>query len=849
MWARAFRAVAAALILMAALPGLAAAQNWRVRDTLTGVNVIPGSGVSDLGDVQVGFIAQRIYQVFNQTTSSPATLGPCSISGSSAFIIANGTGGVGSVYPGVPTGLHIQFASNTLGNHQASVFCSGSIGNFSYIVRGRVLDANPFIILQTLAGANVAKNSTFSFGTVQAGTAADRDFKIINLGNQALTVSLSTTNPAYSVVTAPPSSIARGGEATFRLRLLSAATGTITGQLRITNNDPNDNPYNVNLTASVSAAPTPQIQVTDNGNGGATVIKGSTVNLGTTTPNTVVTRTFTVRNTGNASLSITNPSTFLSGTGFSISSFPSSSVGSGGGTTTFTVRFQAATSTSYVGTVSLSNNDLDDNPFFFNLAITVGSAPVPRIRVVNNTTGQTIVPGSTTISFGSPAPNVSVTHSFTIFNDGGGTLTLSNPTSFVSGTGFTLSSTPASSLLGGGNTNFSIRFQGGTAGAYSGSASLLHNDATVANPLGFSLQANVAAVLPTVTLAVGDAETSETPSNNGSVTLSRTGSTAAALSVNLGLSGSAVNGSDYTSIATTQTFGVGQSTLTLSVVPVNDTAIEDVESAVVTVAAGSGYNVGSPSNGTVSIYNDDFTACTPAAARLCLQGGRFEATLSALAGTTPYTGQAVPLTNSSGGFWLFSPNNVEVGVKVLDAAALAGKMWVFHGAATDVSYTLTVADRANPSRVRTFNKAAGSYCGGADTGFFVKSAGLPEDEAALTFDAVPASSVKAFTCVANSTTTCLLGNRFQVRLKLGTVYQPVVQATSQTGFFWFNNADNLEVFVKLLDGTGFNGKYWVFLGAMTDQGYTVEVTDSVTSVQKTYTQPGPFCGLGDTAAF
>jgi hypothetical protein len=54
------------------------------------------------------------------------------------------------------------------------------------------------------------------------------------------------------VVTPPSPNITKGSTATFRLRLLSAATGTVTGQLRINNNDPNDNPYTVSLTGSVS---------------------------------------------------------------------------------------------------------------------------------------------------------------------------------------------------------------------------------------------------------------------------------------------------------------------------------------------------------------------------------------------------------------------------------------------------------------------------------------------------------------------------------------------------------------------------------------------------------------------
>lgn len=848
-----FRRICNVFVLLLALPQLATAQySWEVRDDFTNQVVYPTGTVSVLEDITSPFLAQRRYLIRN-TASYPQNIGPC-------WIVADDKSFDISVYPyypqiqqsaTVPPGLQtlmaVQHFAYTVGTQTATVFCSTTTGVITYHVRGRVLDQNPHIILETLDEKSVPKGSTFDFGSTQAGTEALRDFRIINMGNQALTVSLSVTGSAYSVSTspAPPTSIPKGSEATFRLRLFSTTFGTFTGQLRINNNDPNDNPYTVNLTGSVLA---PQISITDNGNLGAAVVKGSAINIGSTPPNSAIFRTFTITNTGNAPLSITNPTTFLSGTGFTISSSAPSSLGPGN-SGFFTVRFQAAAVGSYPGTVSLSSNDSDDNPFAFGLQAAVAPAPAPHIRIVDESTGQTIVPGSTTISFGNPVPNTAVTHAFRIYNDGSGSLTLSNPGSFVTGSGFALVSSPSSSVPAGGSTPFSIRFQGSATGPYSGSADLLHNDTSVANPLHFGLQATVQVLQSSVTLAASDPDASETSPNGGMFTLTRTGSTAIPLTVTLSRSGSAVDGTDYTSIATNQTFAAGQSTLNLAVSPVDDTAIEDVETVILTLAPGTGYTVGSPSSGTVSITNNDFTACTPSATRLCLQGGRFEATLTAIANSTSYTGQAFVLGDNSGGFWLFSPANIEVSVKVLDGAAVNGKFWTFHGAATNAAYTLTVKDRANASQIRTFTKLADSYCGGADVGSFLK-VGIRNREAVLDFDAeAQATYLQAFTCVADATTTCLLGNRFQVRVKRGAAYQQVVPVTSQTGFFWFYSSDNTEIFVKVLDGTPLNGKYWVFFGSMTDQAYTIEVTDATTGVLKSYASPGAFCGNADTAAF
>ena len=65
-----------------------------------------------------------------------------------------------------------------------------------------------------------------------------------------------------------------------------------------------------------------------------------------------------------------------------------------------------------------------------------------------------------------------------------------------------------------------------------------------------------------------------------------------------------------------------------------------------------------------------------------------------------------------------------------------------------------------------------------------------------------------------------------------------------------NNPGNPEVFVKMLDGTGLNGRYWFFYGGLTDLEYTLTVRESATGLTKTYTKPaGSECGGSDTAAF
>ena len=69
--------------------------------------------------------------------------------------------------------------------------------------------------------------------------------------------------------------------------------------------------------------------------------------------------------------------------------------------------------------------------------------------------------------------------------------------------------------------------------------------------------------------------------------------------------------------------------------------------------------------------------------------------------------------------------------------------------------------------------------------------------------------------------------------------------------FWFFNADNWELLIKVLDGCGTNDRYWVFLSAVTTVEYTVTVHDTQSQVTRTYTNDlgETPTAITDTAAF
>ncbi len=118
-------------------------------------------------------------------------------------------------------------------------------------------------------------------------------------------------------------------------------------------------------------------------------------------------------------------------------------------------------------------------------------------------------------------------------------------------------------------------------------------------------------------------------------------------------------------------------------------------------------------------------ACSPqvegVSAFLCLDQGRFsvQASWRTPDGRNSY-GRPVPFGDDSGGFWFFSPDAIELEVKVLDACtpALGNRFWVFAAGLTNVDVTLAVTDTRSGT-VKTYHNPQGTvFRPITDTGAF-----------------------------------------------------------------------------------------------------------------------------------
>ena len=112
-------------------------------------------------------------------------------------------------------------------------------------------------------------------------------------------------------------------------------------------------------------------------------------------------------------------------------------------------------------------------------------------------------------------------------------------------------------------------------------------------------------------------------------------------------------------------------------------------------------------------------------------------------------------------------------------------------------------------------------------------------------------------CAPTDTSLCLTGSRFRVEADWENFQNVVAPAfaqtlTADTGFFYFQNPNNIELVIKVLDAcfAPYN-HFWVFAAGLTNTGIELTVTDEVTGDRQTYTNPlgNPFPPLQDTMAF
>ena len=236
----------------------------------------------------------------------------------------------------------------------------------------------------------------------------------------------------------------------------------------------------VNIESGITPA-APEIAVSRNGSdiadGSSSPFDFGAVTQGQTGP----TRTFTVRNDGNDTLTlgaISLPAGFTLAEGLASSLAP-------GDSDSFTVQVDTSASGTFSGEVSFGNSDADENPFNFAIAATVNPLPPQLPEITVTRAGNAVADGATSpISFGTVEQNASgPTIVFTVLNDGDATLNLGTITLPA---GFSLVEGLSSSLGPGQSDTFTVRLDSGVVGSKSGEIVIVNND-TDEDPFNFAV--------------------------------------------------------------------------------------------------------------------------------------------------------------------------------------------------------------------------------------------------------------------------------------------------------------------------------------------------------------------------
>ena len=247
------------------------------------------------------------------------------------------------------------------------------------------------------------------FGGTDAGTGSiTRTFTIQNPGSETLTLSgtppvvISGRNAADFAVTQPPaSSIAPAGSTSFQVRFDPSAAGARIATITIANNDANENPYTFAIRGTGT---TPEIGIAGNGvkivNGDTTPALGDFTNFGgADVAAATVTRTFTIKNTGTGALTFPGtPRVAINGANaadFTVTSLPGSPLPVAG-STSFQVRFDPSAAGPRVATITIANNDADENPYAFAIQGIGTTATADAAASIAETISKPNVPGGPT---------------------------------------------------------------------------------------------------------------------------------------------------------------------------------------------------------------------------------------------------------------------------------------------------------------------------------------------------------------------------------------------------------------------------------------------------------------------
>jgi trimeric autotransporter adhesin len=445
----------------------------------TGSRSLPNSlGSFDFSSVKVNTSKTVNITVENRGGAALSIAGIALVQGESGAFSKNLTEIRSPVEAMGTTSFSISFSPTKTGADSATIRIESDDpddGVYTFNVTGHG-EANLSV---THGGVDIPHGSgAYDFGGVIWGfSSAPETFSLVNGGTEYLSITdifLASGDASHFIIdeTAVAPSLAPGESTSFSLAFAPGGTGWKSAVVEIKFLNPGENSYTFTVTGT-GQTPLPEMQLSQGAeelpDGSGSFEFGNVINGQQSQP-----AVFTIKNSGSAPLSLTyisssDPAVFVTdGSGMSGLLQP-------GETTAFEVAFKPSGVGAKAETITVRNNDPDEDPYTFQVRGTGVPAPAPEINVrrgsMNVPTGtQGHNFGAVVLTF--PPPQVT----FTMQNLGNADLQVSGvtltPGAFILG----LSATPPFAVTPGSSRTFTVTFAPSSPGGLTASVSIASND-------------------------------------------------------------------------------------------------------------------------------------------------------------------------------------------------------------------------------------------------------------------------------------------------------------------------------------------------------------------------------------
>lgn len=234
--------------------------------------------------------------------------------------------------------------------------------------------AEPEIDVQRPAGTSIADGGTDNLGGVAENVTQALTYYIVNGGNTSLLLTgtpivdiQNVSNLTVSVIQQPTiTTLSPAALAPFQVEL-TPGSGAFSFDMVIANSDPNEGNYTI--TVSGTGLSTPEIDILDPNS--AALPQGGVFSVGTVTPGSSNSYTFTIQNNGNMDLSLIGSPVvqILSPVNATatVTAVPNTTIAVGG-STTFTIQVAPTASGSFSFNVQILNDDANEGAYTFTVA-------------------------------------------------------------------------------------------------------------------------------------------------------------------------------------------------------------------------------------------------------------------------------------------------------------------------------------------------------------------------------------------------------------------------------------------------------------------------------------------------